>query len=530
VDARDHLASSTVQEGPFGSYARAVRAHRALVALAMLAALAGSVAWLAVRDPEYRATARLLIDPASSDDEVLLGLPLVRDAGDPTRTAQTAAALLESPRAAAEVARGMGNGATAQSVLDAVTIEPAGQSNILAVTAAADSAHGAARLANSFADAALADRDAQLVAAVDAALAQPAARAAGAKSEPGAEPFADRAGAARLTALRRSGDPTVSPAGNAVVPVSPSGAPWWLVLALALICGAVIGGVAALVAELRSPRRLADEEELLERIPHPVLARLPEDWHRFAREPGMLYPTPSDVAFRSLQVHLGLLDGARRTVMVSSPGEDDGKSTLLTSLAFRLAREGQRVIVLDLDLHAPCAADLLGMPAEGGLAQLLESRGELGSALVPVSGVRGLAVLPGMQDTRLVTLTAVRDRLPSLLAEARAQGCHVLIDTAPLGTVGDAVLLLDGVDELLIVVRTGHTTLPAIDATRDALEHVRRPPSGFAVIGDVVPSGVVYRQAHVRRGAEDGGPPPTGGRLLQVKDEAGSRTPDAVRE
>jgi Mrp family chromosome partitioning ATPase len=468
-----HLEASGRQPRTLASYAQAVRRHPILVTLAIAAALVGALAWLAIREPEYRATARVLIDPASSADETLLGLPLVRDAGDPTRTAQTAAALLRSPDAAAATARRLGGGATTRSVLDAVAIEPAGESNILAVTAGADSAAGAARLANAFAAATLADRDAKLSAAIERELeAAPAAA-------PGTEPRV-----LRLEALSGSGDPTVSLADEALPPRSPSESPWWLVLTLALIAGAVAGAIAAIVADMRSPRRLVGEDELRELMPEPVLARLPDGWHRFRGEPSMRYPTAADVAFRSLEVQLGLLDGTSRVVAVSSPGEDDGKTTLVASLALRLASEDERVVVIDADLHGPGVADLLGAPSEPGLADVLESGAPLEAALTEVWGVPGLEVLPGMRDTRLSTLAAVRQRLPALIAEAREGGGHVLIDTAPLGTVGDAVLLLDGVDELLLVARAGHTRVAAIEAARDALWRLSQTASGFVLIGD----------------------------------------------
>ena len=470
-----YLEARRQQAGSLASYARAVRRHPIVVALAIAAALVGALAWLAIREPEYRATARILIDPASSDDETLLGLPLVRDAGDPTRTAQTAAALLRSPDAAAATARRLGGGSTTRSVLDAVAIEPAGESNLLAVTAAAGLPADAARLANAFAAATLADRDAKLLAAIERELeAVPAAA-------PGTEPPPR---VLRLEELRASGDPTVSLADEALPPRSASGWPWWLVLALALIAGAVCGAIAAIVAGMRSPRRLAGEEELRELMPEPVLARLPDGWHRFRGEPGMRYPTAADVAFRSLEVQLGLLDGTSRVVAVSSPGEDDGKTTLVASLALRLASEDQRVVVIDADLHGPGVADLLGAPSEPGLADVLESGVPLEAALTEAWGVAGLEVLPGMRDTRLSTLAAVRQRLPALIAEAREGGGHVLIDTAPLGTVGDAVLLLDGVDELLLVARAGHTRVAAIEAARDALWRLSQAASGFVLIGD----------------------------------------------
>jgi succinoglycan biosynthesis transport protein ExoP len=487
-----HAGPSLAPEGSLASYTRAVAAHPALVALAIVAALFSSLVWLATRTPEYRATARVLIDPVSSDDEGLLGLPLLRDAGDPTRTAQTAAELLRSPRAAEAAARRVRDGWTTASVLEAVTVEPAGQSNILVVTAAASTPDGSARVANAFTDAMLAERAEQLTVALDRELAEPAPDpAAGGEEAAGLR--------ARLERLRRTGDPTVALADPAVTPSSASAAPWWLVIALALIGGAVVGAVAAVVLELRSPRRLADDEELVALLPGPVIARLPERWHRFNGGPDEGYMTPADIAFRALEVQLGLLDGEARTVMISSADERDGKTTLVAALALRLVAEQQPVVAVDLDLHAPALADLLGVPASPGLAAALESGGSVTDALVPVAELPGLSVLPGLRDPSLAALAAVSRRLPALLAELRESGSHVLIDTSPLGTVGDAILMLDGVDEVVVVARAGNTRTAAIESARDCLLRAGRSPSGLVIIGGEAPTPLVAAWALVRR-------------------------------
>jgi succinoglycan biosynthesis transport protein ExoP len=476
METLGHPGPARAPEGPLASYTRAVRAHPALVVATILAALAGCFLWLGARTPEYRATARVLIDPVSSDDEALLGLPLIRDAGDPTRTAQTAADLLRSPNAAEVTARRVGGDWTTESVLEAVTVEPAGQSNILAVTGVAASADESARIANAFTTAALAERDERLFAALD--------RELGPEIDPRASGGGEETSVAtRLVRLRRTGDPTVGLADPAVPPGAASGAPWWLVIALALGAGAVIGAVAAIVAEVRSPRRLADEEELLTLLPEPVIARLPDRWHRFHGGPGEGYMTPADVAFRTLEVQLGLLDGEARTVMVSSADEDDGKTTLVAALALRLAAEQQSVVVVDLDLHAPMLADVFGVRAGPGLAALLEPGGSVGDALMPVTPLPRLWVLPGMRDTSLAALAAARRRLPGLLADLRASGSHVIVDTSPLGTVGDAILMLDGIDELVVVARIGNTRTAAIESTRDCLVRAGHSPSGLVVIG-----------------------------------------------
>ena len=444
----------------------------------MVATLLGSLLWLALRTPDYQAGARLLLNPVSQDDEALVGLPLLRDAGDPTRTAQTAAALTESPGAAAEAAKRLKGEWTSDAVLDAVSVEPAGQSNILALTATADRPALAAKVANTYVAASLEARNVQLQTALQAEIARLAAeqKAAGAAAPP---ELNDRL--ARLKQLTVQGDPSITLAELATPPAAASGAPWWLVILLALFGGALLGAGAAVLAELRSPRRLTSEAELVSIVPAPVLAQLPNAWHRFRGQGGAI--NPSEIAFRSLHVQLGLLDGRRRSVMVSSPGGGDGKTNLVASLALRLAAEGQDVIVMDLDLHSPRMAHLLGVEPAPGLAAALEPNCSLASALVPVSGIPELRVLPGLHDARLSALHALRVRLPTLLTEARLLGSHVLLDTPPLGTVSDAVLLLDSVDELLVVARVGHTRVSDVEAMRDTLWRAGRTPAGFVVIG-----------------------------------------------
>jgi tyrosine-protein kinase len=463
-------------------YARAIRAHRVLVVLVMLAALAGGIVWLATRTPDYEASALLLIDPVSQDDEAVAGLPLLRDAGDPARTAGTAATLMESRAAAAATARRLGDGWTTDEVLDSVDVEPADESNILVLTATADTPEGAAELANTFASAAIRARVEQLRTAVDAALAR-IRQAQQSGSAPAAPPEATNARLARLQDLRLSGDPTITVAGQATPPADASGVPSWLVLVLALLAGALLGALAALIAEMRSPRSLTGEDELVSLVPSPVLARLPADWHRFPADLGLQAALPSEIAFRSLHVQLGLLGGRRRSIMVSSPGDGDGKTNFVASMAVRLAAEGQDVIVMDLNLQAPRMADLLGVNSEPGLSATLEPGGTLASGLIPVAGIPGLSIVSGVHDPRLSALDALHLRLPNLLAEAHALGSHVLLDTAPLGRVSDAGLMVGGIDELLLVARVGHTRLVDIEEMRDVLWRVGRTPTGFVVIG-----------------------------------------------
>ena len=153
--AQDIPAPPRSAEGALGPYLRAIRSHRVLVILVTLAAVAAAVAWTVLRTPSYSATAEMLVTPVAQEDQTFLGLPVLRDSGDPTRSVQTAANQIHSSAAAVRTAAKLGGDWTRNKVLEAIEVTPEGESNILAVTAKADSARESARLANTFVNSAL---------------------------------------------------------------------------------------------------------------------------------------------------------------------------------------------------------------------------------------------------------------------------------------------------------------------------------------------------------------------------------------
>ena len=240
--------------GALPAYTSAIRAHRLVVFLITLATVFASVLFLALRSPDYEASANLLVQPLAADDQTFLGLPLIRDTGDPVRTMQTAASLAESQAAAARVAAQPGEDLTADEILNRIKVSPEGQSNILAVTATADTAHDAAGLANRFSQAVLAVRSAEITNAAGRLIAQLQA-ALQATPTTDAATRADLAGRLdQVNSVVRSGDPTLQLSQPAVPPTSTSGASAPLILVLALIAGFALGSCTALLIELSTRR------------------------------------------------------------------------------------------------------------------------------------------------------------------------------------------------------------------------------------------------------------------------------------
>jgi capsular polysaccharide biosynthesis protein/Mrp family chromosome partitioning ATPase len=477
IDASSAALVPSRAEGGLGPYVRAVRTHPRLILFCGLLAALASIAWVTQRSPSYRATAQILVAPISQDDQTYLGIQVVRDSpGDPTRTVQTAATLIDTRAAARLAAANLGNGWTTGAVDGAVSVEPQGQSNVVAVTGEASSGRDAARLANAFARAALADRNAVVRRQVAAALASLQARTAGA-SDAQASALADRRTALEAAEGR---DPTLSLAQTASVPGSATGAPKELVVVLALIAGLTLGTGIALALGAIDPR-IQDERELLSFYTLPTLAHVPEVAPAAVAASNGSRSTQGAAIAPELQRLVDQIDrrrGGSGTVMVTSASSRDGKTAAADGLAAGLAAAGRRVILVDFDLR--------GMAPDGaaGVAELAAPGARLEDLLAELPGRPGVRALPaggGVREASLVE--AVNRRLPEITAAAEGLADYVVFDTAPLGEVPDALALAAQVDELIVVVRPGHTDRAGSEHMRDLLRWAGRLPTGLVVMG-----------------------------------------------
>jgi Mrp family chromosome partitioning ATPase len=235
------------------------------------------------------------------------------------------------------------------------------------------------------------------------------------------------------------------------------------------------------------------------------------------RQPPSPFSVPPGVreAFRAIQVQLDQRDGGRRTVMVTSASNSDGKTTSAINLAFALVAAGHSVILIDFDLRKPAVGDRLGLTGdEPGLAGLVTGGATLEEALVQAPGLGPLRVLPaGTGANDVVLLDELSRRASLVLAEASDLADYVVVDTAPLGEISDSLRLALEVEYLVVVARLGNTGRRSLERLRDLLGRNERVPDGFVVIGGAVDGGGYdYRYGAVTPAAA-----PVAGRRLSVR-------------
>jgi Mrp family chromosome partitioning ATPase/capsular polysaccharide biosynthesis protein len=475
-----------VPEQALGPYLRAVRRRWPLLIAVALLTLAVAAVTTLRSSPKYEANAKVLVSPTQQGESNLVNVGVVVETGEPVRTVQTAAALVDSLPAAEAVAARLGRQWTASAVQAAVSVTPLGQSDVLQVTAQSDSATGAARLANAFANAAVGHRASVVQRNIRAQLnelntrlLQVSGAGTGVANVSLAQELASRIAALRSAQV--SGlDPSLSVTELATAPGGPTGAPHWLILFLALIGGVAIGSVAALAAEFFD-RRVRDLDDVAELFPVPVLAAIPNVESR-GRRGGLrpsAFPPLAFEQLRMLRVQLTYRERSR-AIMVTSAGAGDGKTTLATSLAAAFAETGEDVILMDLDLRKPDVASLLDLKQRRPVSLIESSLDEL---LVPVPDLPGVRVLPAPRGSTAL-FSMLLARLPKLLEEARGLAGHVIVDGAPVGVASESLQIAKLCDQVVLAVRPRHTDRQLLVLARDMLIRSGAPLVGVVVIAE----------------------------------------------
>jgi protein-tyrosine kinase len=169
--------------------------------------------------------------------------------------------------------------------------------------------------------------------------------------------------------------------------------------------------------------------------------------------------SPISEAYRTLRTNLDFasLDQTLKTLVVTSAGVGEGKSTTLANLAVVSAEAGRKVILVDADLRRPTLHQLFGLGNDKGLTTVIMDESSLASPPLQKTGIAGLWVLTsGPLPPNPADLMGSR-RMEEVIAALAQQADQVFFDTPPVVAVTDAAVLATKVDGVLLVVSAGKT-------------------------------------------------------------------------
>jgi succinoglycan biosynthesis transport protein ExoP len=185
-------------------------------------------------------------------------------------------------------------------------------------------------------------------------------------------------------------------------------------------------------------------------------------------------------SYRALRTSLLLtsLGAPPKTILITSALPREGKTTTSVNTAIVLAQKGARVLLIDADLRRPSVHKTLGLGPRIGLSNILTGGATLQQAVVQSSLLPNLYILPAGTPPPNPAELMASAQMVELLSELRDQYDHLVLDTPPVLSVTDAVVLSPRTDAVVLVIRCAQTTKPALRRARDILVQVNARVAG----------------------------------------------------
>jgi polysaccharide biosynthesis transport protein len=265
---------------------------------------------------------------------------------------------------------------------------------------------------------------------------------------------------------------------DAALPGVPVDRSIWINVGIGLAVGLLLGVGTALIRDRLSDRiRGRDDFERVSGAT--VLATVPRVGRRFRRRradadrPVILRApqSPAAESFRYLRSRLQPLLRGSATVLVTSAGEREGRTTTAANLAVAMAQAGLRVVLVDADLRKPRLHLAFGNDNAVGMTNVLAGERTAAKALqdTPVARLRLLAAGPAANNAGdLLAGNRLRRTLDSL----RTHCDLIVLDSGPVLSVSDTIALAAVSDHVLLVGDYRRTTRKYVARALDELGEV----------------------------------------------------------
>ncbi len=257
---------------------------------------------------------------------------------------------------------------------------------------------------------------------------------------------------------------------------------------LAFLFSILLSVAVAIVADILN-NAVRDPEQVARTLSTEVIGSLPavKEWQGRAIETGTpntaLVPRDAlknselstfQEAIRTLRNSILLTDFDRRirTLMVTSSGPAEGKSTTAAHLALAHAQQGRRTLLIDGDMRRPTIHRRFNVASTPGLSNVLTSDMSWRSVIIRREGLPTLDLLPAGPPSRRAA-DMVGAEMTALLESASADYDLVILDSPPLLGFPEPLQMAASVDGVLVVALAGRTNRKALASAVTTLKRLR---------------------------------------------------------
>ena len=188
-------------------------------------------------------------------------------------------------------------------------------------------------------------------------------------------------------------------------------------------------------------------------------------------------------SFRSLQTSLMLSTAGQppQFILFTSATPSEGKTTTATNLAAVMAQGDARVLLMDADLRRPSIHHRFGVTSKVGVSTLLAGTSRLEETVQHIPELPNLDILPSGPVPPFPTEMLASEAMRRLMEKFAETYTYVVIDSPPILSVTDAIILGRIVDAVVLVVRHGRANKNVMRRARDLLVRSSAPLAGLVL-------------------------------------------------
>lgn len=206
--------------------------------------------------------------------------------------------------------------------------------------------------------------------------------------------------------------------------------------------------------------------------------------------------SPVSEAYRTLRTNIQFssFDNDLDTILVTSSGPAEGKSTIASNLALSMAEIGKNVLLIDCDLRKPSIHKKFNISNNKGLSNLLIGQFKFDEVAQKYSDnmyILTSGTVPPNPSEMLAS-----KKMKQFLVEAKKNFDFIILDTPPVVAVTDAQLLSTMVGGVLLVVASGQTEVAATEKAKELLENVNANIIGVVLNKAEVSANKKYKYYH----------------------------------
>ena len=275
----------------------------------------------------------------------------------------------------------------------------------------------------------------------------------------------------------------IDPATSSIEPVNPKKK---FIYAFALLM-AICAPIGVMYIRDITDDKVRSRQEVEKMVTAPILGELPHG--KLTSQIVVTAESRDPIAevFRLIRSNLRFLTLGKRNqvIMVTSSMSGEGKTFFSLNFGASIALLGKKVLIMDLDFRKPNVSESLQLVERRGIADYLASdKVTLEDIIVPIDAIANLSVLGSGTIPPNPNELMASEKIGLLIEKLRDTYQYIIIDTAPVGLVADALSLSSHIDSSVYIIRYDTTYKSQLNIVKDIHEN-KKMKNSVVVLNDM---------------------------------------------